>query len=172
MFFRVVAYEIWWWRWLLSKRGPACHYGHCWKAWANQGWVWVSLGRQLSFSQVEGQKSKWWDGLLMEIEMKVCINLPPLLILIIELSHLPIFPDMHRLSNEDGCCCNEYQHMWGLASARVGVWKSLQRWGDSPLGWGPWWGPGVCPWAPISLPLACTGLLPAHHLCPRESLSP
>lgn len=69
---------------------------------------------------------------------------------------LPIFPDMHRLPNEDGCWCNEYQHMWGLAKARVGVWKSLQMWGDSPLGWGPWWGPGVgwsAPQAAISLPL-------------------
>lgn len=41
-----------------AGRGSACHHGCCWKAWANQGWVQVSLGRELSFSQVEGQKSK------------------------------------------------------------------------------------------------------------------
>lgn len=53
------------------------------------------------------KKSKWRDGLLMETGMKVCINLPPLLVVITELSHLPIFPDVHCLSNEDGCWCNE-----------------------------------------------------------------
>lgn len=80
----------------------------------------------------------------MEIEMKVFINLPLLLVLIIELSHLPIFPDMHLLSNEVGCWYNEYQHMWGLAKARVGVWKSLQRWAEMGTMVRPWGGV-VCP---------------------------
>lgn len=56
----------------------------------------------------------------MENEMKVCINLPPLLIVITELSHLPIFPDVRRLSNEEGCWCDERRHARGLAEASVG----------------------------------------------------
>ena len=91
--------------------------------------------------------------------MKVCINLPPLLIVITELSHLPIFQDVHRLSKEEECWCNESWHRWGLAEASVGAWKSLWRWGGSLLGQGPRWGPGAEQAAlclgssPASLPL-------------------
>lgn len=108
---------------------------------------------------MEGQKSKWWDRLLMEIEMKVCINLPPLFIVITKLSHLPIFPDVRHLSNEEGCWCNESRHTLGLAEVSVGAWKSLWRWGGSLLGRGLRWGPGAeraapgLGWLPATFPL-------------------
>lgn len=59
--------------------------------------------------------------------MKVCVNLPPVLIVITELSHLPVFPDV-------SCSSNESQPAQGLAEASVGMWKPLWRWGGSLLG--------------------------------------
>lgn len=112
-----VAHEICLQTWAAFQRRPAEALPAAMDAareiWANQGWVQVSFGRKLSFLQMKGQKSKWWDRLLMDIEMKVCINLAPPLIVITELSHLPIFRDMCYLSNEEGCWCNASEHTWG-----------------------------------------------------------